>query len=221
MIYDKLIHYRKKVALTQEQLAEKLHVSRQTITKWETGVSIPSLEYLIDLSELFGVSIDSLIKEDDCRQEQTETNILEEEMIAFLITAKRNTYAAKKGKTTSSRMDSLDYLYQEEEYSYLDSYVGGEKFSGQELVYQNKKAIWSMNYYGRVIGDYFNGDFLKEALMKVEIKTPYRGPKIFVKGDYVYHNHTVGTFEFYHGHEEIYYQGNKIYECLYHGGIIE
>ena len=221
MIYDKLIHYRKKVALTQEQLAEKLHVSRQTITKWETGVSIPSLEYLIDLSELFGVSIDSLIKEDDCRQEQTETNILEEEMIAFLITAKRNTYAAKKGKTTSSRMDSLDYLYQEEAYSYLDSYVGGEKFSGQELVYQNKKAIWSMNYYGRVIGDYFNGDFLKEALMKVEIKTPYRGPKIFVKGDYVYHNHTVGTFEFYHGHEEIYYQGNKIYECLYHGGIIE
>jgi len=221
MIYDKLIHYRKKVALTQEQLAEKLHVSRQTITKWETGVSIPSLEYLIDLSELFGVSIDSLIKEDDCRQEQTETNILEEEMIAFLITAKRNTYAAKKGKTTSSRMDSLDYLYQEEAYSYLDSYVGGEKFSGQELVYQNKKVIWSMNYYGRVIGDYFNGDFLKEALMKVEIKTPYRGPKIFVKGDYVYHNHTVGTFEFYHGQEEIYYQGNKIYECLYHGGIIE
>ena len=49
MLHDKMIYYRKKNMLTQEELAEKLCVSRQTITKWENGVITPSLEYLIDL----------------------------------------------------------------------------------------------------------------------------------------------------------------------------
>ena len=53
MLHDKMIYYRKKNMLTQEELAEKLCVSRQTITKWENGVITPSLEYLIDLSHIF------------------------------------------------------------------------------------------------------------------------------------------------------------------------
>ena len=40
MLHDKMIYYRKKNMLTQEELAEKLCVSRQTITKWENGVGV-------------------------------------------------------------------------------------------------------------------------------------------------------------------------------------
>ena len=62
MLHDKMIYYRKKNMLTQEELAEKLCVSRQTITKWENGVITPSLEYLIDLSHIFGITMITSLK---------------------------------------------------------------------------------------------------------------------------------------------------------------
>ena len=66
MLNEKIVYYRKKNMLTQEELAYQLNVSRQTVTKWETGTIYPNIEYLIKLSNLFGVSIDYLVKEDDC-----------------------------------------------------------------------------------------------------------------------------------------------------------
>ncbi|MDQ9894790.1 helix-turn-helix transcriptional regulator, partial [Acinetobacter baumannii] len=66
MFKEKMVYYRKKNMMTQEDLAERLCVSRQTITKWESGDILPSLEYLINLSDIFHVTIDSLVKEDDC-----------------------------------------------------------------------------------------------------------------------------------------------------------
>lgn len=53
--------YRKESGLTQEQLAEKCEVSRQAVTKWESGISEPSIAKLIRLSEIFSVSIDTLL----------------------------------------------------------------------------------------------------------------------------------------------------------------
>ena len=66
MLNEKIIYYRKKNMLTQEELAYQLNVSRQTITKWEAGIIYPNVEYLIKLSNLFSVSVDALVKEDDC-----------------------------------------------------------------------------------------------------------------------------------------------------------
>lgn len=54
---------RKKAGLSQEQLAEKINVSRQAITKWETEKGIPDIANLIALSDEFGMSLDELIKE--------------------------------------------------------------------------------------------------------------------------------------------------------------
>lgn len=59
-INEKIYELRRQSGLTQEQLAEKLNVSRQSVSKWETGVSVPDLERLIALSELFGVSLNEL-----------------------------------------------------------------------------------------------------------------------------------------------------------------
>lgn len=64
MLSEKLYALRKKSGLSQEQLAEKLHVSRQAISKWESGVSVPESEKLVVISEFFQVSLDYLMKED-------------------------------------------------------------------------------------------------------------------------------------------------------------
>ena len=61
---DKLYSLRKKSGLSQEQLAEQLNVSRQAISKWESGHSTPESEKLLIISEYFNVSIDYLMKED-------------------------------------------------------------------------------------------------------------------------------------------------------------
>lgn len=66
---DKLIDLRKKNGWSQEELAEKLDVSRQTISKWEGALSMPDLGRMLKISQLFGVTTDYLIKDD---QEQVE-----------------------------------------------------------------------------------------------------------------------------------------------------
>lgn len=61
---DKLKELRKQKGISQEQLAEKIYVSRQAITKWESGNGIPDIENLIAISSLFNESIDSLLSEE-------------------------------------------------------------------------------------------------------------------------------------------------------------
>ena len=54
---------KKQSGLTQEQLAEKLNVSRQTVGKWETEEAFPEMEKLLEISDLFLVKLDALIRE--------------------------------------------------------------------------------------------------------------------------------------------------------------
>ena len=62
---DKLQLLRKQNGYSQEQLADKLGIARQTVSKWENGQAVPELNGLISLSELYGVTIDRIVKEDD------------------------------------------------------------------------------------------------------------------------------------------------------------
>ena len=55
---------RRKCNLSQEALANKLHISRQAISKWERGESYPDLEKLIEFSNIFGITLDELVKGD-------------------------------------------------------------------------------------------------------------------------------------------------------------
>lgn len=61
---EKLRELRKNRNMSQEQLAEKLYVSRQAVTKWENGTGLPDIENIIAISELFNESIDSLLSEE-------------------------------------------------------------------------------------------------------------------------------------------------------------
>ena len=60
---EKLTALRKQAGLSQEQLANRLGVTRQSVSKWESGAALPELVKLISLSEMFGVSVDYLVKD--------------------------------------------------------------------------------------------------------------------------------------------------------------
>ncbi len=64
ILADKIIELRKKNAWSQEELAEKMDVSRQSISKWESAQSVPDMGRIVRLSQLFGVSTDYLLKDE-------------------------------------------------------------------------------------------------------------------------------------------------------------
>ena len=70
ILADKIINERKKNGWSQEELAEQLSVSRQSISKWESAQAIPDIQKIIKMAELFGVTTDYLLK-DDMEPEKT------------------------------------------------------------------------------------------------------------------------------------------------------
>ena len=64
MMADKIILERKKNGWSQEELADRLHVSRQSVSKWEGAQSVPDLNKVIAMADLFGVSTDYLLKDE-------------------------------------------------------------------------------------------------------------------------------------------------------------
>lgn len=64
ILAEKIMQLRKKNGWSQEELAEQMHVSRQSVSKWESGTSIPDLNKILLLSQIFGVSTDYLLKEE-------------------------------------------------------------------------------------------------------------------------------------------------------------
>ena len=98
ILADKIIELRKKSGWSQEELAEKMDVSRQSISKWEGAQSVPDMGRIVRLSELFGVSTDYLLKDDMEREEliqigttdETVRMVSMEEANAFLDIRARN-----------------------------------------------------------------------------------------------------------------------------------
>lgn len=219
---EKIKKIRKSNNMSQESLAEILGISRQAITKWENGESQPDLENLVKLSNIFSTSLDKLLKDDNCTLDKMNDFEYNKDIISFLCEAKRNTYAGDMEKSKfSSRPMSCDLIYEKGKYKYFDSYFGGEKFIGEEVIFEDNLPVWAMNYSGIEINDKFSGIFLKEALSKVQINMPFRGPEIYQSGDYIYFCQVNGDFESFNGKEEMFFENKKVYECIFHGGIIK
>lgn len=79
ILAEKIVQLRKKVGWSQEELAEKMNISRQSVSKWESANSIPDLNKIIMLAEIFSVSTDFLLKDDietiDVLNEDTEAGV--------------------------------------------------------------------------------------------------------------------------------------------------
>lgn len=145
---------------------------------------------------------------------------MENEIIDFLLKAKKATYAGKGDQTASSRLGSKDYMFREGNLMYYDSYLGGDRFAGEEALWIDGVPYWCMNYVGRVLDESFSGDFLKEALCNVTHEKPFRGPEYYASGDYAYRCGVSGTTEWFQGLETISFQDKPVYECRFHGGLI-
>lgn len=218
---EKLQLIRKSKGLTQEELAEKLSISRQAVAKWESGQSYPDIGNLLSISNLFHVTVDYLVRDQACMKSFPEAIDPDlGQLIDFRLEANVNTYAAYMNETASTRLDSHDFTYSSGPYTYHDTYVGGEQFAGQEAIWHQGKARYAMNYLGRVLGQSFSGDFLKEALRHADRTMPYRGPEYYAAGEYLYKCKVVGDFTWFQGYEEIYCNQEKVYECCFHGGTM-
>ena len=75
---EKIVKQRKELNYTQEQLADILGVSRQSISKWESDITYPETEKLIELGKIFDCSMDYLLKEDVMEKDGAQTSIFSE-----------------------------------------------------------------------------------------------------------------------------------------------
>lgn len=221
MIFSqKLQLIRKNKGLTQEELAGKLDVSRQAVAKWESGQVYPDISNLIQISKLFNVTVDYLVKDQECVVSCSDDKMSDiNRLVEFRLEANSNTYAACMNETDSTRLNSHDFTYSNGPYTYHDTYVGGEQFAGEEAIWYVGKSQYAMNYIGRISSQNFSGDFLKEALRKADKKMPFRGPEYYQSGQYIYKCSVVGDFTWFQGYEEIFCDNEKVYECYFHGGI--
>ena len=78
---EKILSLRTQLGLSQEELAEKLAVSRQSVSKWETGQSVPDLDKLIKLADLFGISVDELVREGERPQPPEPPKVPEPQVV--------------------------------------------------------------------------------------------------------------------------------------------
>lgn len=103
ILADKIIKLRKRYGWSQEELAEKMNVSRQSVSKWESTASIPDLNKIILLAELFGVTTDFLLK-DNIELEDSTTEDNEPGIIRISI---EDATSYIKSKTEAARMISI------------------------------------------------------------------------------------------------------------------
>lgn len=149
--------------------------------------------------------------------------MLTDDFVKFLVKAKKNTYASGVPATRTSRPGSHDLQYVELPFLYIDTWLGGFYFIGEEAVWKDGVNVWGMNYYGKMTTEHIPQDFgyfLKAALMQVPNLTPFRGPPHFVKNGFDYSCTSSGDIERFEGQEEICLHGEVIYRLVFHGGEI-
>ena len=152
-----------------------------------------------------------------------------EELYEFLIEAKKQTYANENvKKSISTRDGSYDYEYCSNGITYHDTYFGGIRFMGEEVVYFTKTSpFWGMNYYGVTLDETLSEEAvdkaLRPALMKVgeDDIIPVRGPREYINGEYKYTFDVSGNLDYFEGEESIYKNGKKVYSLKCHGGTIK
>lgn len=153
---------------------------------------------------------------------------MNEELINFLIEAKKSTYALETGgsKVDSTRLASNDFEYKKDNMIYHDTFFGGINFIGNEVLYLDELPVWGMNYYGNTLDKGLSEEAmdraLRPALMQVgtDDTIPIRGPKEFNNNGYKYTFKVEGDMSNFKGVEEIYKDDKLIYRLICSGGVI-
>ncbi len=96
---EKLVQLRKKEGWSQEDLAERMNVSRQSVAKWEGAQSVPELEKILRLSQIFGVSTDYLLKDEMGEEEYTNEPSESENAVRRVSMEEANAFLASRPLT--------------------------------------------------------------------------------------------------------------------------
>ena len=99
ILADKIIRLRKKNGWSQEELANKMSVSRQAVSKWEGAQTIPDLEKILQLSTLFGVTTDYLLK-DEIEDEELTDDTSSDTTVKRISIEEANAYIAQRQKAS-------------------------------------------------------------------------------------------------------------------------
>jgi hypothetical protein len=147
-------------------------------------------------------------------------------LTTFIICAKRATYVGSGQKLLPYRLGSHDLQFFDGDWAYHDSYLGDGDFIGQEAVYFQKKIVWAMNYYGRIldlarITPAQAGYMIKTSLTKMYASGRFLGGFDYAEGDFHYFDTSQGDVQFFTGREWIDFKNEMAYELVYHGGLIK
>ena len=99
MLKDNLKTLRKNKGLSQEELSIKLNVVRQTISKWETGLSVPDAEMLVTISELFETPVSEILGESIEEKETNDLKVISEKLEVLM-----NNYQLVKNKKEKEKL---------------------------------------------------------------------------------------------------------------------
>lgn len=144
----------------------------------------------------------------------------------FLIKAKKATYASGDvSKEIKEKDKSRTLIFKQDDFRYHDNFFGGEPYGGREVVFFQDQPIYMMVYYGYVhenVQDFKDiYKVLRVALLFIPEENPYRGPKEYIDGDYVYTNNFSGEVDNFSGEETITFKGEEIYRAKYIGGLVD
>ena len=179
---EKIKELRKKANISQEELAEKIGVSRQAVTKWESDAGLPDLENLKSIATLFNISIDELL---DYKKELLGDVVLEEEYSlegikkegrarnkedAFILKRYEKAsevYSIQKNKKWSIKKNLFWFLVEPSYSPQLEDYVENGTYSLYLVIEKEKQYLVTM----------------KKGNMKViELKTLFTSNKITIDG---------------------------------------
>jgi hypothetical protein len=148
-----------------------------------------------------------------------------DELSAFIVRAKAATYVGSGAEASSSRPGAHEIPFNEGRFEYLDSYVGGANFLGQEIVTYDGGIVWAMNYHGYLLRpDLITaaeaGAVIKESLSVLYAEGRFLGGiEHTIDGD-VYSDTNSGDVSRFRGIERIERGGEQVYELVYHGGLV-
>jgi len=148
------------------------------------------------------------------------------ELNEFLVRAKKSTYASQGEGNEEILKDGTKRLtYSEDGFEYVAQYKGFNPLEGEEVVSQDEEVVWRMHYQGgaetQIIPINRIYEFLKIALSRVLKENPFRGPKEFEEGLFLYTNEVEGDLRKFNGIEKIFFDCQQVYDLIYSGGMEE
>ena len=135
-----------------------------------------------------------------------------EELERFIVRAKASSYVGEGKQLLPYRLDSHDVQYIEGDWAYHDSYL-------------RRKAVWAMNYYGRIVEPTAitgaeAGRVIRASLSSLYNEGRFLGGYRHQSEPFTYYDTYDGDFTWFHGREWISSEKGLAYELLYHGGLI-